>query len=85
VAELKLERVDFIKMDIEGAERKALEGGRVTLAKHHPRLSVSAYHEPDHPVEIPKAIKSAWDGYQTECGPCAMENATIRPDILWFH
>ena len=85
VSELNLERVDFIKMDIEGAEPKALAGGRATLAKFHPRLSVSAYHEPDHPELIPKVVRSAWEGYQTECGPCAMEHATIRPDILWFH
>jgi len=85
VNELHLDRVDFIKMDIEGAEPKALAGARATLAKYHPRLSISAYHEPDHPDVISKVVKSAWDGYQTECGPCAMENVTIRPDILWFH
>ena len=85
VNELHLDRVDFIKMDIEGAEPKALTGARATLAKYHPRLSVSAYHEPNHPELIPKIVKAAWDGYQTECGPCAMEHATIRPDILWFH
>lgn len=36
VAELGLARVDFIKMDIEGAEVKALAGGRATLARFHP-------------------------------------------------
>ncbi|MEO8128407.1 MAG: FkbM family methyltransferase [Bryobacteraceae bacterium] len=85
VDELNLERVDFIKMDIEGAEPKALIGARATLAKYHPRLSISAYHEPGHPELIPKVVKSAWDGYQTECGPCSIDHATIRPDILWFH
>jgi FkbM family methyltransferase len=85
VSELHLERVDFIKMDIEGAEPKALAGARETLAKFHPRLSVSAYHQPDHPVLIPKVVKSGWAGYQTECGPCSVDNAQIRPDILWFH
>lgn len=87
VAELNLQRVDFIKMDIEGAEPQALQGGRATLAKFHPRLAVSAYHEPDHPVSIPRVIKNAWDGYQTECGPCAVDygHVKIRPDILWFH
>jgi FkbM family methyltransferase len=85
VTELNLPRVDFIKMDIEGAEVKALHGGRATIAKDHPRMALSAYHAPDHPVEVPKAVKEAWSGYTMECGPCAVANGSIRPDILYFH
>ena len=85
VAELNLPSVDFIKMDIEGAEVKALNGGRQTIAKYHPRMGLSVYHEPDHPVEVPKAAKEAWSGYTIECGPCAVANGKIRPDILYFH
>jgi FkbM family methyltransferase len=85
VAELNLPSVDFIKMDIEGAEVKALHGGRQSIAKYHPRMALSVYHEPDHPVEVPKAAKEAWSGYTVECGPCAVANARIRPDILYFH
>ncbi|MGH9631402.1 MAG: FkbM family methyltransferase, partial [Bryobacteraceae bacterium] len=44
VAELQLPRVDYIKMDIEGAEPNALEGARQTLSKYHPRVSVAVYH-----------------------------------------
>jgi len=85
VAELNLPSVDFIKMDIEGAEVKALNGGRETIAKYHPRMGLSVYHVPDHPVEVPKAAKAAWSGYAIECGPCAVANGRIRPDILYFH
>jgi FkbM family methyltransferase len=85
VAELNLPKVDFIKMDIEGAEVKALNGGRATIAKDHPRMALSVYHAPDHPVEVPKAAKEAWTGYTIECGPCAVANGKIRPDILYFH
>ena len=85
VAELGLDRVDFIKMDIEGAEVRALEGARQTLARHHPRLSIAAYHQADHPVEIPRAARAAWPGYTVECGPCdAPEPAKVRPDVLYF-
>jgi FkbM family methyltransferase len=86
IDELKLDRVNFIKMDIEGAEVKALTGARATLARYHPKLSISVYHAPDHPVEVPRVIRDAWPEYQMECGPCAVvENARIRPDVLYFH
>lgn len=42
VAELKLPRVDFIKMDIEGAEKQALAGGRSTIRRFRPRLAVAS-------------------------------------------
>jgi FkbM family methyltransferase len=86
VTELGLPGVDFIKMDIEGAEVKALEGGRQTIARYRPRLSVSVYHAADHPASVPAAVQSAWNGYRRECGPCAVTpDSRIRPDILYFH
>jgi len=39
-----LERVDFIKIDIEGAEEWALKGADWTLSHFKPRLSISSYH-----------------------------------------
>jgi FkbM family methyltransferase len=84
VAELKLERVDHIKMDIEGAEQRALVGARETLAKYHPRLSLAAYHVPSDPVKIPELVRQAWPNYRMECGPCAEANGHVRPDVLYF-
>ncbi len=84
VAELNLERVDYIKMDIEGAETRALNGGRATIAKHRPRMALSTYHQQDHPKTVPAAVLAAWQGYKTDCGPCAEISFGVRPDILYF-
>ena len=83
-AELSLPRVDYVKMDIEGAEPNALLGGRETIKRWKPRMSISAYHQEDHPVRIPAVINDIRSDYHMECGPCAESNARIRPDILYF-
>lgn len=87
VADLGLERVDFIKMDIEGAEVRALNGARGTISKYHPVMALSAYHNPTDQIEVPKAVRAAWEGYHLQCGLCAevKQNFIIRPDILYFH
>jgi FkbM family methyltransferase len=51
-----LPRVDFIKMDIEGAESRALEGARRTIRRHWPKMAVSAYHQEDDLIRLPGLI-----------------------------
>ena len=85
VAELRLDRVDYIKMDIEGAETRALAGARAALAKYRPRLSVATEHFPDDAMRIPEAVRAAWPGYRLTCGPCLETNdGHLRPDVLYF-
>jgi FkbM family methyltransferase len=47
VAELELEKLDFVKMDIEGAEIMALDGGEETMARFSPFFSIASYHQVD--------------------------------------
>jgi len=84
-AELSLERVSFIKMDIEGAEPNAIRGGAGVIARFRPRLALSAYHAPDHPVAVPAAVRAVRADYTVECGPCAEANYGVRPDIIYFY
>jgi FkbM family methyltransferase len=63
VDELKLDRVDFLKLDIEGAERHALDGARKTLGRFGPDLAVSVYHLPDDPQVIQNKVATANPAY----------------------
>ncbi|AYO82076.1 FkbM family methyltransferase [Methylobacterium brachiatum] len=63
-----LDRVDFIKMDIEGAERSALIGARTTIARHKPKLAISGYHSEDDLIIIPMLIKRLNPDYEIHIG-----------------
>ena len=56
VIQLSLPRVDFIKMDIEGAELNALKGAEKTLRQFHPKLAISLYHSLEDFKTIPRYL-----------------------------
>ncbi len=66
VKQEKLERVDFIKADIEGAERLMLEGATETLKKFAPKLSLCTYHLPDDKEVLTDLILKANPNYKIE-------------------
>jgi FkbM family methyltransferase len=51
--------LDFLKLDIEGSEQSALEGGWETLTRHAPAVAVSSYHRPQDIWLLPSMIKKA--------------------------
>ena len=44
VEENNIEKIDYIKMDVEGAERNILEGAIKTIKKFKPSLAIAIYH-----------------------------------------
>ncbi|HXG32566.1 MAG TPA: FkbM family methyltransferase [Bryobacteraceae bacterium] len=65
IAHLVVERVDFIKMDIEGAERLALAGARQILERFAPRMVLCIYHREDDPVVLPRLARQLQPRYRT--------------------
>ena len=66
VAKKKLPRVDYIKLDIEGAELDMLHGASKTITRCKPKMAVSAYHRPEDLWTLATYIKSLRSDYEFE-------------------
>jgi FkbM family methyltransferase len=71
LSDLGIAKVDFIKMDIEGAEREALRGAMKTLRTSKPRIMLDQYHLPDDSVVLPRIIFEANPAYRSSCSLCS--------------
>ncbi len=56
--------IDYIKYDVEGAEREALLGSRVILARDAPALLVSAYHRSRDLFALPLLVHELNPAYR---------------------
>lgn len=63
VKENSIEKIDFIKLDIEGAELETLRGAMETIKKHKPNIAVCLYHKLNDLWEIPKFLKEILPEY----------------------
>ncbi len=48
--------VDFMKVDVEGADLGVLQGAAETIRNQRPRLAIACYHRPDDLVAIPDFV-----------------------------
>jgi FkbM family methyltransferase len=74
---LGLNNVNYIKMDIEGAEPAAIRGSRDTIVRCQPRIAVASYHDPLHMATLPAQLRNmgyegafhlrshAWNSFET--------------------
>jgi len=61
---LKNKKITFIKMDIEGAEPRALRGARNIIKTQKPKLAICVYHDFKHLWEIPLYLKELVPKYK---------------------
>ncbi len=85
VEQLALKDVDYIKMDIEGAERRALAGAADTIRRFRPRMALCVYHLKDDPAVIPARVLAASPDYRHRCGPCFQMQGMLRPEVFFFY
>ena len=66
--------VDFIKMDIEGAEKEALIGATKLIRRCTPVLAIAIYHKHNDFWEIPHIIKELYPKYHIFIREPALES-----------
>ena len=75
VGEAGIPRVDFIKMDIEGAEVPALMGSQRTIHAFMPTLAISIYHSIGDLLTIPRLLRQFDAAYEIH-----LAHATIHAE-----
>jgi FkbM family methyltransferase len=58
------EHVDFIKLDIEGAEQDAIDGAKKTIKKYKPILAICVYHKAEDWYKIPQKVLAIESQYK---------------------
>lgn len=59
-----MDKVTFIKMDVEGAEQKAILGAQKILKREKPKLAISIYHSLEDLWKVPLLIHELVPEYQ---------------------
>lgn len=77
---IKKQKIDFIKMDVEGSELETLKGAAVRIKKDKPVLAVCIYHKQEDFWTIPKFIKSLNNNYRFFLRP----HTSIPTELVLF-
>ena len=60
----QIQRVSYIKIDVEGAELQALKGGTDTLKRDKPKLNIALYHRSEDIFTLPLLIHDINPNYR---------------------
>ncbi len=82
VLKKNLPRVDYIKLDIEGAELDMLHGAAKSITRWKPKMAVSAYHKPEDlwtPATYIKSLRPDYEfqfrHYRTDCSDYVLDDS----------
>ena len=68
ICQNKIEKLNLIRLDTEGAEKEILIGARNSIKKFKPTLAICLYHSTADFFEIPTLINEICDGYKFDLG-----------------
>ena len=69
-----LDRLDLVKLDIEGAELSALQGARETIRRFRPRLQICLYHQFQDLWELPLFVRELVPEYRLYVGHHSLDH-----------
>ena len=75
----EFDRIDFIKLDVEGDEKNVLLGAKELIKNHSPRMMVSAYHKTEDLWELPLLLHKLNPEYRIYLGH--QPHAAFEPEI----
>jgi FkbM family methyltransferase len=67
--------INYIKLDIEGAEMEAILGAKESIMRFKPKLAISLYHKPNDLFEIILYIRKNFPFYS-----CFLDHYTIHEE-----
>jgi FkbM family methyltransferase len=86
VSDSRIPRIDFIKLDIEGAECRALQGAKQAIKRWRPRLAVSSYHQSGDPAAICALVWSIRPDYLVVSKDLLSKpDGSKVPKVLFFY
>lgn len=73
---------DLIKVDAEGADLSVIEGAKETIARCHPQIAITTYHEDHHAQAIGQLIRSLHPDYKLRLKGFSHWTSRPRPVLL---
>lgn len=80
-----VDRIDFIKMDIEGEEMNAVAGAVGAINRFKPRLSIAVYHQYENAALVRDLLLANCPGYTVEFGGRYMFEVPHRPYMVYAY